>query len=234
MEKIFLIEEITKTFNSNGVKTEALRGVNLSVEQGESLAIMGISGSGKSTLLNIIGLLDRHDNGKYFLSGVDVSTLNDKKMANMRIEKFGYLFQDLQLLETDSVIENVELGLYLGAKYKKREYKHRVREVLESVGIANLEKKKITKLSGGEKQRVAIARALINDPDIILADEPTSALDSKTASEIMDIFNNLNKQGKTIIIVTHDQKVADKMNRIVYIVDGKMVESNTSNLQTDK
>ena len=221
---IIELKNVERTFNVNGTQTKALRGLSLAVEEGVSTAIMGVSGSGKSTLLNIIGLLDRMNEGSYMLCGEDIKGLSDSKMAKLRSDKFGFIFQDLQLIDTDSVQKNVEIGLYLGDKYPIKQFGNRIQEVLSMLGIAELMKKKVSFLSGGERQRVAIARALVNEPDIILADEPTSALDTNTASEIMAIFKDLQSNGKTIIIVTHDKHVADQLDRTVYIKDGLLID----------
>lgn len=215
---------IEKTFYSSRIETKALTGVDFVVNQGDSIAIMGVSGSGKSTLLNIVTMLDYKTNGEYQFMGEDVGTFSESKMADMRAKHMGIIFQSLELIENESVKSNVSLGLYVGTKYKIKQFNEIIDRVLQQVGIAHLKNKKVKFLSGGEKQRVAIARALVNDPDIILADEPTSALDSKTATEIMEIFAKLNEMGKTIIIVTHDINVANKMNKTVTIKDGKITD----------
>ena len=222
---IIELKNVVRTFDVKGTKTKALRGLGLDIEEGVSTAIMGVSGSGKSTLLNIIGLLDRMNEGEYSLAGVDIKEMTDNQHAKLRSEKFGFIFQELELIDSDSVLCNVEMGLYLGDKYPIKQFGKRIIEVLESLGIGALAKKKVGLLSGGERQRVAIARALVNDPSIILADEPTSALDTNTASEIMGIFNKLQRDGKTIIIVTHDPNIAKQLDRTVYIKDGVLSDN---------
>ncbi len=217
---LIVINNMVKNFKTKEVETKALRGVDLEIKRAESVAIMGVSGSGKSTLLSIIGLLDKQNEGTYLLEGKSNKDMTDSDMAKYRSDKFGYIFQDLQLLDSDNVSRNVEIGLYIGCKYKHKDYSARIDEVLTLVGMDGQKKKKSALLSGGEKQRVAIARALVNDPDIIIADEPTSALDSKTASEIMAIFKDLQSKGKTIIIVTHDPNIAAHMDRTLHIKDG--------------
>lgn len=216
------LENVSRIYDVDGVKTTALTDVNLKIDRGESVAIMGVSGSGKTTLLSIIGLLDDMTDGNYVLDGQEVSGMLDSKKAELRSQKFGIVFQNLQLVESESVKNNVEIGLFIGNKYKIKEFESRIDCALSQLGIAQYKKKKVKFLSGGERQRVAIARAIINDPDIILADEPTSALDSKTANEIIAIFDSLKNDGKTIILVTHDINVAQKMDRIIYIKDGKI------------
>ena len=198
------IENLTKTYNykkSNAFT--ALKDVSLEVEDGEMLAIIGKSGAGKSTLLHIIGCIDKFEKGSYIIDGTDVHSLSDNKLAKIRNEKVGIVMQDFALIDEYSVIENVMIPLNFSKK-KLGKPKELAMKALERVGLANLAKKPVSKLSGGQKQRVAIARAIVNDPSFILADEPTGALDTKTSSEIMELFTELNKSGKTVIIITHD------------------------------
>lgn len=219
------LNNISKFYNEGKPnEVQALTDVNLHIEDGSSLAIMGVSGSGKTTLLNILGGLDVPTKGKYILNGIDVGKMNDFELSKLRNEKIGFIIQNNALLENEKVSENVKIPLYFSKKYAIREFKHRIDEVLDSVGILDLKKKKVRELSGGQKQRVAIARAIVNNPNIILADEPTSALDSTTAKEIIGLFRMLEMQGRTVIMVTHDINMAKKMDRIVRIVDGKIVE----------
>lgn len=217
------IENLTKTYNykkSNAFT--ALKDVSLEVEDGEMLAIIGKSGAGKSTLLHIIGCIDKFEKGSYIIDGTDVHSLSDNKLAKIRNEKVGIVMQDFALIDEYSVIENVMIPLNFSKK-KLGKPKELAMKALERVGIANLAKKPVSKLSGGQKQRVAIARAVVNDPSFILADEPTGALDTKTSSEIMELFTELNKSGKTVIIITHDLTVADKCKRKVEISDGRII-----------
>ena len=198
-----------------------LNGVNLTIADGEMIAIMGKSGAGKSTLLHIIGLLDVCDRGNYKLDGEDISDFTNKQRAKIRNEKIGFVLQDFGLVEDETVMENVSLPLMLSRTSMKK-----IREValekMKKVGVEHLSNKKVSVLSGGEKQRVAIARALVCDPEYIMADEPTGALDSVNAEKIMSILSSLNKEGKTVIIVTHDETVAKKCGRIITIKDGKI------------
>lgn len=217
------IENLTKTYNykkSNAFT--ALKDVSLKVEDGEMLAIIGKSGAGKSTLLHIIGCIDKFEKGSYIIDGTDVHSLSDNKLAKIRNEKVGIVMQDFALIDEYSVIENVMIPLNFSKK-KLGKPKELAMKALERVGIADLAKKPVSKLSGGQKQRVAIARAIVNDPSFILADEPTGALDTKTSSEIMELFTELNKSGKTVIIITHDLTVADKCKRKVEISDGRII-----------
>jgi len=217
------IENLTKTYNykkSNAFT--ALKDVSLEVEDGEMLAIIGKSGAGKSTLLHIIGCIDKFEKGSYIIDGTDVHSLSDNKLAKIRNEKVGIVMQDFALIDEYSVIENVMIPLNFSKK-KLGKPKELAMKALERVGLANLAKKPVSKLSGGQKQRVAIARAIVNDPSFILADEPTGALDTKTSSEIMELFTELNKSGKTVIIITHDLTVADKCKRKIEISDGRII-----------
>lgn len=217
------IENLTKTYNykkSNAFT--ALKDVSLEVEDGEMLAIIGKSGAGKSTLLHIIGCIDKFEKGSYIIDGTDVHSLSDNELAKIRNEKVGIVMQDFALIDEYSVIENVMIPLNFSKK-KLGKPKELAMKALERVGIANLAKKPVSKLSGGQKQRAAIARAIVNDPSFILADEPTGALDTKTSSEIMELFTELNKSGKTVIIITHDLTVADKCKRKIEISDGRII-----------
>ena len=221
MENIISLQNINKRYNKGkSNEVHALRGVDLDIVKGESIAIMGVSGSGKSTLLNIIGCLDVMTSGKYLLNGEDITQKNQTELAVIRNKTFGFILQSYGLIESDKVYKNVRLPLLFSDKYKSREWENKISKVLKDLKISGLRDKKVRELSGGQKQRVAIARAMINDPDIILADEPTSALDSNTASDIIEVLNGLKEKGKTIIVVTHDKNVASKMDRVVYIKDG--------------
>lgn len=219
------LNNVIKIYNaSRQNRVTALNGVNLTIKGGDSVAIMGVSGSGKSTLLHVLGTLDKPTEGVYLLDGKDVLALGNEKLSELRNERFGFVLQHYGLLNNDKVRDNVAVPLYLGKKFNTKEINKRVDAVLEELNIAELKKKKVRDLSGGQRQRVAIARAIVNDPDIILADEPTGALDSKTAKDIMDVFVQLNKKGKTVIMVTHDKTMAAFMRRTVYISDGKITD----------
>jgi len=216
------MNSICKTYYK-GLEVHALKKVNLEIEEGESVAIMGVSGSGKSTLLNILGCMDKATEGEYYLNDVKIDAYSEKKMAALRNECFGFVMQDFALIERRTVFENVMLPLHYSKRYKKGK-KERVEEVLKQVGMLEKKDQLALRLSGGQRQRVAIARALANDAKILLCDEPTGALDQKTGQEIIDIFSELNKKGKTVIIVTHDEKVAASCNRVLRISDGVLVE----------
>lgn len=217
------IENLTKTYNYKKPNAfTALVDVSLKVEDGEMVAIIGKSGAGKSTLLHIIGCIDKFEKGTYYLDDTEIHKLSDIKLAKIRNEKVGIVMQDFALIEEYSVLENVMVPLNFSRK-KLGKPKKVAMKALERVGIAELAKKPVSKLSGGQKQRTAIARAIVNDPSFILADEPTGALDTRTSEEIMELFIELNKEGKTVIIITHDPNVADKCGRKIEITDGKIV-----------
>lgn len=222
---IIKINNLNKSFFMGEQEIKAIDNINFKVEKGEFVAIIGPSGSGKSTLMNILGLLDVPDSGEYFLDELLVSTLNDNKLSEIRNRKIGFIFQNFNLLQKLTALENVKLPLlYQGMNNKeadKEAYKY-----LEKVGLKGREKHLPTQLSGGQQQRVAIARALVNNPEIILADEPTGALDSKTSVEIMEMLKKLNEDGQTIILITHDISVAKKAKKIVRIADGKLYEES--------
>jgi len=215
------LENITKVYRMGKVEVNALRGVTFSVAKGEMVAIIGASGSGKSTMLNVIGLLDRPTSGKYLFNEMDVSQLNDNKLAEMRNRELGFVFQDFNLLPRATALANVELPLiYSGGVRHRRE---RAVEALERVGLGQRANHKPTELSGGEQQRVAIARALVNNPTLILADEPTGNLDTRSSAEIISIFCQLHQEGRTIILITHEADIASQAQRTVYLSDGRIV-----------
>lgn len=202
---------------------EVLHGINLSVYEGEFVAVVGESGSGKSTLMNILGALDRPTAGSYILDGVDVSLANDRQLSAIRNKKVGFVFQTFNLIGRQSAVKNVEMPMMYGGIAKKERYK-RAKELLTSVGMADRMKHKPNELSGGQKQRVSIARAIANEPSIILADEPTGALDSATSRTVMDIFHDLNqKEGKTIVLITHNRELAQECHRIITLKDGQII-----------
>jgi putative ABC transport system ATP-binding protein len=214
------LENITKVYRMGKVEVYALNGVSLSVKQGEMVSIIGASGSGKSTLLNVIGCLDRPTSGRYFFEGAEVSRLNDNQLAEMRNKKFGFVFQEYNLLSRATALSNVELPLIYGGNRRKHQ---QAMEALERVGLGPRAKHKPTELSGGEQQRVAIARALVNNPALILADEPTGNLDSASTAEIISIFRQLNRDGITVVIVTHEADIAAQTQHIIRLSDGEIV-----------
>jgi len=214
------LENITKIYRMGKVEVPALRGVTLDIKQGEIVAIIGASGSGKSTLMNIIGCLDKPTLGRYIFDGADVSRLSDNQLAEMRNKKFGFVFQTYNLLPRASALSNVELPLI----YSGGLHKHKLAmEALERVGLGPRAKHRPTELSGGEQQRVAIARALVNNPALILADEPTGNLDSVSTAEIISVFRQLNQDGITVVIVTHEMDIASQTRRIIRLYDGKII-----------
>jgi len=224
---IIKVENITKMYENGKVSVAALQDVSLSVKQGEFLAIMGASGSGKSTLMNILGCLDRPTSGNYFLEGVDISGMTDDELSTVRNKKVGFVFQSFNLIPRTSALSNIELPMIYG-KVKAKERESIAYKLLEQVGLSDRAQHLPNELSGGQKQRVAIARALANSPQIILADEPTGNLDSHSSLEIMEIFTNLNREGNTIIIVTHEHSIANCTDRIVTFRDGRIVGDEVS------
>ncbi len=225
------LKNIIKNYDNGGVVTRVLRGINLSVEEGEFVTIMGPSGSGKSTLMHTIGFLDRPTSGTYLFDGEDTINFTEDELAKIRNKRIGFVFQSFNLLPRTSVLDNVILPLYYSDK--KTDYKDRAKKALESVGLGKRLNYMSNQISGGQKQRVAIARALVSDPKVIFADEPTGNLDSKSGSTVMNILERLNKEGKTIILVTHDKQVALHSKRIVTIIDGKIV-SDTITPEKDR
>lgn len=221
------IQHLNKTYIMGAEKVEALKDVSLGINQNEYVALMGPSGSGKSTLMNLLGCLDTPTSGEYFLNDIEVSTMDDGELAEVRNRQIGFVFQTFNLLPRLSALENVALPLvYSGIP--KEERLEKARKVLESVGLGDRVLHKPNELSGGQRQRVAIARALVNDPAIILADEPTGNLDSKTSYEIMGLFEQIHKNGNTIILVTHEQDIALYAHRIVRLRDG-LIETDQAN-----
>ena len=218
------LSHIYKDYQQEKLVVPVLKDVSLSVEEGEYVAIMGPSGSGKTTLMNIIGCLDLPTSGSYELSGQDVLACKDRELADVRLNSIGFVFQSFHLLPRESALENVALPLiYAGVKKADRE--KRAAAALERVGLADRVDFKPTQLSGGQKQRVAIARAMVNNPKILLADEPTGALDSKSGKQIMELFERLNEEGVTIVMITHDAKIASYAKRVIHIIDGEIEEA---------
>jgi ABC-type lipoprotein export system ATPase subunit len=218
-----VLEDIRKSYKMGDADIEVLRGIDLQVEKGEFLAIMGTSGSGKTTLMNIIGCLDVPTSGRYMLADKEVSRLSDDELSLIRNEHIGFVFQNFYLLPYATVLENVLLpSLYV--EKRRDNFEQKAVELLQIVGLKERMKFKPPQLSGGEQQRVAIARALINEPDLLLTDEPTGQLDSKTAVEIMDLIVEMNKNGKTVIVITHDPNIAAYAGRTVRISDGVIIQ----------
>ncbi|NLI67678.1 MAG: ABC transporter ATP-binding protein [Bacilli bacterium] len=218
------LTDITKSYPVAGEALIVLDRINLHVEKGEFIAIMGPSGSGKSTLMNIIGCLDQPTSGTYELNGELISEYDDKQLAKIRNQSIGFVFQQFHLLPRMTALENVELPL-IYAGVKKAERMRRAKEALAKVGLSDRMEHLPNELSGGQKQRVAIARAIVNEPDIILADEPTGALDSKTGKQIMELFTLLNEEGTTVIVVTHEAEVASYAKRTIFVRDGKVTSA---------
>mgnify|MGYP004678704055 CR=1 FL=1 len=226
-KEILSMQNIIKSYRVGGEANVVLKGINLRVEEGEFLAILGPSGSGKSTLMNIIGCLDVQTGGEYILSGDMVSSHDEKELARIRRKKIGFIFQSFYLLSKLNAIQNVELPMIYGG-ISPQERSERAKEKLEKVGLSERMAYYPNQLSGGQQQRVAIARSLAMEPTIILADEPTGALDQKNGAQIMTLFENLNEEGKTIMMITHDEKIARRAKRIVRILDGEISEGDAS------
>ena len=220
---ILNLQNIYKDYQQEKLVVPVLKDVSLTVEEGEYVAIMGPSGSGKTTLMNIIRCLDRPTSGTYELAGENVLKLKDRELSDLRLKSIGFVFQSFQLMPRESAVENVALPLsYAGVRKKER--RDRATKALERVGLGDRVNFRPTQLSGGQKQRVAIARAMVNHPKILLADEPTGALDSKSGEQIMELFDSLNEEGVTIVMITHDPKIAAKAKRIIRIIDGEIYE----------
>ena len=220
---ILNLQNIYKDYQQEKLVVPVLKDVSLTVEEGEYVAIMGPSGSGKTTLMNIIGCLDRPTSGTYELAGENVLKLKDRELSDLRLKSIGFVFQSFQLMPRESAVENVALPLsYAGVRKKERRI--RATKALERVGLGDRVNFRPTQLSGGQKQRVAIARAMVNHPKNLLADEPTGALDSKSGEQIMELFDSLNEEGVTIVMITHDPRIAAKAKRIVRIIDGEIYE----------
>ncbi|EFF68960.1 putative bacteriocin export ABC transporter, lactococcin 972 group [Eshraghiella crossota DSM 2876] len=219
------IKNLYKTYNYGKPNAfEALKDVSLTINDGEMVAIIGKSGAGKSTLMHILGCIDDFEKGQYIFNGKDISKVNEKKSAAIRNSEIGIVLQEFALMEQYTVVENVIMPLFFTPKSGRRSEKEkRALEILKRLEMDEYAHKKVNKLSGGQKQRVAIARAMINNPSVLLADEPTGALDVKTTDEIMKVFRNLNKNGTTVIIITHDMEVAGMCDRIIEISDGKII-----------
>ena len=220
-DALIQLESINKVYGVGDAEVAALREFSLSVASGESLAVMGPSGSGKSTLMNILGCLDTPTSGRYWFAGQDVSRLNETELAHVRNRRIGFVFQQFQLLPKLSAWRNVELPLLYRNVQDRRKL---ALQALEQVGLSNRVDHRPTQLSGGQQQRVAIARALVTDPDLILADEPTGNLDSASSRDVLALLHELNEQGRTIIIITHDPEVAPFAKRTVHVRDGRLVE----------
>ncbi len=218
------LQRVEKTYNLGEVSVPVLRGIDLKIKEGEFISIMGPSGSGKSTLLNMVGALDRPTKGEVMVKGRKLSHMSDDELAQLRGRTVGFIFQSFNLISRLSAVENVMLPMWF-AEIGNRE--RRAEELLKSVGLGHRLNNMPSQLSGGEMQRVAAARSLANDPDIIVGDEPTGNLDSKTGNEILSLLKNINKKGKTLVIVTHDNKIADMADRKIHILDGKITKGGS-------
>lgn len=215
------IKGLSKTYRNDAVRVDALKEVNLKIEKGDYIAVMGASGSGKSTLLHILGAMDRMTSGEYFFEGAAVHKMNANELHRFRAEHIGFVFQDFALMDYYTVAENVSMPL-LCRKIPQKECNERVNAVIDELGIRDVKDKRINHISGGQKARAAIARAIVTDAQLILADEPTGSLDSATGEEIMGVLDAMNREGRTILLVTHDEKVAKHADRLLYVKDGKV------------
>lgn len=222
-KEILTMKNIVKEYVMGGEISRVLKGIDLTVEEGEFLAVLGPSGSGKSTLMNIIGCLDVPTSGEYILSGRKIADQDEKSLAHIRSKEIGFIFQSFHLLQRQTALENVELPM-IYANVKEKERKQRAMEVLEKVGLKDKMDHYPNQMSGGQQQRVAIARSIVNNPTILLADEPTGALDQKTGAQVMELFHELNDEGRCIIMITHDVHIAQHAKRIVRILDGNISE----------
>lgn len=230
MSGLIEMKNISKTYGKGANQVNALKNINLSIKKGEFISIVGTSGSGKSTFMNILGCLDSADSGKYIFDGCDVSEYSDNEISEIRNQKIGFIFQGFNLIPSMSAAENVELPLVYRhiSRHKRRKI---AIEALEKVSLSERINHKPSEMSGGQQQRVAIARAVASQPEIILADEPTGNLDSKSGKEVMEILENLNKCGRTIILITHDMKIAESAPRIIKIDDGRIVSDLSQNMK---
>ena len=222
--RVIELEGIQKSYRIGDSEFPILKGIDLDIEAGEFIALMGPSGSGKSTLMNIVGCLDRPSGGRFTLLGQDISRTSDEKLARIRREELGFIFQTFNLIGRISVLKNVEIPMMLSGVARERR-RARALQLLESVSIAHRSEFSPSNISGGERQRVAIARALANDPKIIIADEPTGNLDLKNSEEVMKILSNLNRDGRTIIMVTHNPEITENCSRVIRLRDGRILES---------
>ncbi len=224
MASVVSIQDLHKTYDTGEVKVHAVRNVSLEIQRGEFLAVMGASGSGKSTMMNMLGCLDRPTTGRYLLDGIDVAQLDRNELADIRNQKLGFVFQGFNLLARTTALENVELPMLYGKqRMTAKEVKTRALHCLDIVGLSNRSDHFPSQLSGGQQQRVAIARALVNQPEMLLADEPTGNLDSRTSAEVMGVFQKLNDQGITIVMVTHELDIAHYCKRNLIMRDGRIV-----------
>lgn len=228
MGELFYLEDVTKVYKMDEVEVHALNGISCTIQQGEFVAIMGPSGSGKSTVMHLLGCLDRPTSGRIVLDGLDLLKASDNQLAEIRNAKIGFVFQQFNLLPRESALRNVETSaIYAGIRRSERV--RRAKALLERVGLGDRLFHFPSQLSGGERQRVAIARALMNDPAILLADEPTGNLDTKTGEEILALFKNLHEEGRTVVLVTHDQRVAQYASRILHMQDGRILKEERVN-----
>lgn len=227
METIIKLENINKSYKVGENSLHVLKDINLTVEKGEFIAILGASGSGKSTLMNIIGCMDNSDDGEYFLEDIQIHKCGDDELGKVRNENIGFIFQKYHLIPQYTVIQNVMMPLLIRGM-SRREATEKAREILESIGLGDRMNHKPNELSGGQQQRVAIARALVTKPALLLADEPTGALDSNTGKEILQLFKKMNEIGNTIIMITHDTNVANYSKRVIYLDDGVLTEGKTN------